>query len=350
MCYAEPTKKKTTNFVPKTFNSNTHAKDIKGEVGVIFVDKEQFKSAVRNSSMTSGRSYKYLTDDKGRMHIVCAQGCPFKMWVSYIKEKEGWQIKTLADEHNCVWTCKNKLVTVKYLEKLFGDRIRKNPNWKLSEMQDEFKRVLKVDICEAKCCRVRQKALLARSCEKNEGTLCQSEEVWGGGEILRSNRNNTMKISTIRLQELERASKGAAEKMKELNPAVWSKAYFGTHSCTDSTENNMSECFNSWILKERYMSIIDMFVEIHDKLMARIHEKRDDMVNKDCIIVPIIKKMPNYAIKESVGYKVLWDGRENYTVKNTTCSCRVWEVTEVPCTHAVSAIQHSRKKSSRLCG
>lgn len=138
--------------------------------------------------------------------------------------------------------------------------------------------------------------------------------------------------------------------MKGLDSATWSKAYFSTHSMTDSTDNNMSECFNSWILKERYMSIIDMFVEIHDKLMARIHEKRDDMVNKDCIIVPIIKKMPNYAIKESVGYKVLWDGRENYTVKNTTCSCRVWEVTEVPCTHAVSAIQHSRKKSSRLCG
>ncbi|KAK1369151.1 hypothetical protein POM88_035243 [Heracleum sosnowskyi] len=44
----------------------------------------------------------------------------------------------------------------------YGDRIRRNPNWKLVEMQDEFKRVLKVDVCEARCSRVRQKKLCKR--------------------------------------------------------------------------------------------------------------------------------------------------------------------------------------------
>ncbi|WOG99572.1 hypothetical protein DCAR_0518925 [Daucus carota subsp. sativus] len=120
------------------------------------------------------------------------------MWASYIKEIESWQIRTLLDEHNCVWTYKNKLVTVKYLVELFGDRIRKNPNWKLGEMQEEFKRVLKVDVCEAKCCRVRQQAL--------SGVELVMKEHYAklrkfAGEILRSNKNNTVKISTTRLQE-----------------------------------------------------------------------------------------------------------------------------------------------------
>lgn len=50
---------------------------------------------------------------------------------------------------------------------------------------------------------------------------------------------------------------------------------------------------------------------------------------------------------------VLWDGRQNFQVKwrgigycvnleDGTCSCRVWELTGIPCLHAVSAIQHMR--------
>ncbi|KAK1394395.1 hypothetical protein POM88_013451 [Heracleum sosnowskyi] len=42
---------------------------------------------------------------------------------------------------------------------MYGDRTTKNPNWKLGEMQEEYKRVLKVNICEVKYCMVRQKAL-----------------------------------------------------------------------------------------------------------------------------------------------------------------------------------------------
>lgn len=67
-----------------------------------------------------------------------------------------------------------------------------------------------------------------------------------------------------------------------------------------------------------------------------------------------IKKMLDLAVKESVGYKVLRDGKENYTVKgkgssfcvslkNRSCSCRIWELTGVPCSHAVTTIQESRQ-------
>lgn len=138
------------------------------------------------------------------------------------------------------------------------------------------------------------------------------------------------------MKQMEKVSKGAWEKMKELDLGAWSKSYFKTHSMVDSTENNMSQCFNNWILKTRYMPLIDMLVEIHDMLMTRLHEKRDSMSNMDCIIVPKMKKMLVEAVKDSAGLRVLWDGRDNYVVKgnetscaislkNRTCSCRVWD-------------------------
>ncbi|XP_074335869.1 uncharacterized protein LOC141673036 [Apium graveolens] len=151
------------------------------------------------------------------------------------------------------------------------------------------------------------------------------------------------------MKALEKASKGAFEKMSDLEPGMWSKAFFKTHSLTDSTENNISECFNSWILKARYMPIIDMFIEIHDMLMTRVHQKRDRMSRQDIVIVPKAKQILDEAIKESCGLTILWDGRETYVVKGRgtscsvnlqrrSCSCRVWDLLGIPCCQGVTVI------------
>lgn len=156
------------------------------------------------------------------------------------------------------------------------------------------------------------------------------------------------------MRELEKVSKRAADKMRELDPKVWSKAHFATHSKCDSTDNNISECFNSWILKSRYMPLLEMLTEIHDMLMERLHRKRDAMRSIDCVVLPRIRKQLDQSVFESCEWRVLWDGRENFQVKwrgigfcvnleERTCSCRVWELTGIPCSHAICAIQKMRK-------
>ncbi|XP_063940571.1 uncharacterized protein LOC135146729 [Daucus carota subsp. sativus] len=423
------------------------------------------------------------------------------MWFSYLKENKCWQLKTVNDEHNCIYQYRNKLVTVKYLADLYGPRIRRNPSWKLKEMQEEFRTTLKVEVGEAKCCRVRQRALsqVEEEMKKHYAWVRNF-----GGEILRRNKDNTVKICTTRVNEgdaphfqrfyvcydklkkgwkagcrpiigldgcflksvcggqllsavgsdgndsmfpfamvvvesesydswswflllliedldlgdgtgytlisdqqkgldkavreflplvehrfcarhlssnlskkhpgeavkvafwractsthpaqfkvamkdLEKHSKRAAQKMNELDPKVWSQAYFATHSKCASTDNNISECFNAWILKTRYMPLTDMLTEIHDMLMERIHKKRDAMRDVDCVLVPKAR-----SVLESSECSVLWDGQDNFQVKwrgvgfcvnlkESTCSCRVWELTGIPCSHSVCAIQKIRE-------
>lgn len=58
-----------------------------------------------------------------------------------------------------------------------------------------------MDVCEAKCCRVRQKALFAVE-ERMKEHYANLRRF--GGEILRSNKNNTVKIKTTRLQDYKR--------------------------------------------------------------------------------------------------------------------------------------------------
>ncbi|KAK1375572.1 hypothetical protein POM88_031765 [Heracleum sosnowskyi] len=102
------------------------------------------------------------------------------------------------------------------------------------------------------------------------------------------------------------------------------------------------------------MPLIDMLLEIHDMIMTRLHQNRDIMARRNFVIVPRIKKILDEAIKESVGYKVLWDGRDTYVVKghggsvsvnlkDRTCVCRVWDLTGVPCCHVVTAIQEGEE-------
>lgn len=57
---------------------------------------------------------------------------------------------------------------------------------------------------------------------------------------------------TRAMKDLQKLSKSAYEQMSKLSSKVWTKAHFSTHSKADNVENNMSECFNSWIIHERY--------------------------------------------------------------------------------------------------
>ncbi|KAK1401206.1 hypothetical protein POM88_000811 [Heracleum sosnowskyi] len=229
--------------------------------------------------METGRPYKYLTDDKERIQVACAKGCPFKMWASYIKEL---------------------LISDLDLQLGFEKTLISNQQKGL----DKAIRELLLDVEHRFCTRH-----LASNLTKVYPSSAVTDAFWAAST---ATHPQAFKAA---MRELERVSKGAAEKMKQLNPAAWSKAHFSTHSMTDNTENNMSECFNSWILKTRYMPLIDMLTEIHDMLMTRLHHKRDWMAQRDCVIVPVVKKNLDIAVKDSVGFTVLWDERENYVVK-----------------------------------
>ncbi|KAK1375312.1 hypothetical protein POM88_031505 [Heracleum sosnowskyi] len=88
IAYAEPKAKKKKVRVNEVFKICTAAKDIKWVPCLIFGDKNQVKAAVRSYSIDTGRPLRYSVNDLQRIQVVCAKGCPFKTWLSYLKEKE----------------------------------------------------------------------------------------------------------------------------------------------------------------------------------------------------------------------------------------------------------------------
>ncbi|KAK1388405.1 hypothetical protein POM88_016583 [Heracleum sosnowskyi] len=108
--YVEPSNFAKKKRVNEPFNPCTARKGIRWKCGLIFGSKEEFKSVVREFFIATGRPLKNCVDDQQRIQLI-------------------------------------------YMEK----KIRRNPNWKLAEMKDEFMRVLNVEVCDA-LSRVRKRA------------------------------------------------------------------------------------------------------------------------------------------------------------------------------------------------
>jgi hypothetical protein len=51
------------------------------------------------------------------------------------------------------------------------------------------------------------------------------------------------------MEELKRISPDAYDYLAKIDPSMWARAWFSTFPKCDLIVNNISECFNAWILK-----------------------------------------------------------------------------------------------------
>ncbi|XP_076921987.1 uncharacterized protein LOC143583616 [Bidens hawaiensis] len=151
----------------------------------------------------------------------------------------------------------------------------------------------------------------------------------------------------------------------ERDPNTWSRACFEVDRACESVENGISESFNSVILSARRKPIITMLEEIRMFLMERNYNMSKKSQKWDGKIRPAIrKKIKDWSKNSSFVAIVLlilqlsWivipsgDSGDNafevrnvyeaYTVDldNRECSCKLWQISGLPCLHSVSAIYY----------
>lgn len=151
------------------------------------------------------------------------------------------------------------------------------------------------------------------------------------------------------MSEIRKESQPAHAALLKHPPRIWSRAYFRTESKCDVVTNNMSECFNSWILEARYKPLLTMLEDIKTQVMGRIHSKRDEMLKKEGNLCPRILKKLNKAVELTRYCDHEWDGEHGFEVSdkngkykvdllNKTCSCGVWQLSGIPCHHGATGI------------
>lgn len=147
----------------------------------------------------------------------------------------------------------------------------------------------------------------------------------------------------------EETPDGATDMLKTA-PEHWSRAFFKLGSNCDSVDNNMCESFNNSIMDSRFLPVISMNEIIRRKVMVRIQENRTKAEKWQGTICPNVFKKLKLNIERSGQCHVLWNGQDGFEVKEKdkmrftvnldqmTCSCRYWQLSGLPCCHAISAI------------
>ncbi|KAG8502025.1 hypothetical protein CXB51_000227 [Gossypium anomalum] len=137
---------------------------------------------------------------------------------------------------------------------------------------------------------------------------------------------------------------------KEKNPTHWSRSHFLIRSHSDMLVNNLSKSFNKMILEARGKPILTMMETIRTKIMLLIVKKKEEAEKWKGMLCPKIKKKVDLNIKDSLRcvpshasgdkYQVEFGPGSQHVVDfvENSCSCRNWDLTGIPCMHALAVI------------
>ncbi|OIT05778.1 hypothetical protein A4A49_52173, partial [Nicotiana attenuata] len=113
-----------------------HFKEL--ELGMTFKDIVEARRAVNFYALVNKKGLKLLKTDTSRASYKCAEGYPFRQYISNDKKCPTIRIKTLKDEHTCDPCLKNARADQNTLAQFFKRKVQYNPKYKLQDMKAEL--------------------------------------------------------------------------------------------------------------------------------------------------------------------------------------------------------------------
>ncbi|XP_023763965.1 uncharacterized protein LOC111912463 [Lactuca sativa] len=156
------------------------------------------------------------------------------------------------------------------------------------------------------------------------------------------------------MEEIRVENPDAYQYLMDKDPSTWSRVFFQTNVGCDAVENGISECFNSLIFDLRRKPIVTLLESIRVIVMDRMSKMRVEAENWDDDICPTIRKKLEHTKELERFWRVIPCGGSLFEVKHgadifmvdeigKTCSCRTWQLSGLPCPHAIAAIFYINK-------
>ncbi|XP_074296575.1 uncharacterized protein LOC141626881 [Silene latifolia] len=154
------------------------------------------------------------------------------------------------------------------------------------------------------------------------------------------------------LEGIKSLSEPAYAYLKGIPPKHWSRHAFTTQSKSSMLLNNLCETFNAVIKDARDKPILTHMEWMRRYVMKRSYEKISGVEKYGERLMPYVDKYLEKVGKETryciispskAGYEVEYKG-DTCTVKldKNACSCYLWDLTGIPCTHAMACIMKQR--------
>ncbi|KAL4289626.1 hypothetical protein GQ457_14G018530 [Hibiscus cannabinus] len=156
------------------------------------------------------------------------------------------------------------------------------------------------------------------------------------------------------MDELKAKNSDAHKWLSEKPTKAWSRSHFSTLSKCDMLLNNLCECFNKYILDARDKPILTIVLNIRCKLMNRFYVKRIVADKFSGPLCPRIQKKLDKNKEISGRYWPQPSTLRKFQIicpinqfivdlDEKSCSCRKWDLSGIPCAHAISAIWFNKE-------
>ena len=150
---------------------------------------------------------------------------------------------------------------------------------------------------------------------------------------------------------MEKAKPATTAYLRNWHKKLWTRSQFSTNSKVDYVTNNLAESFNNWIKQYKSMNLDDIMDKIRQLIMIKWNQRRKVTKKLKGLILPHIIKRLNERSRElelevieyseHVGEVTALGGtgfRFVVNLQDRTCSCRQWQVSGIPCKHAIAFI------------
>ncbi|KAL6494833.1 hypothetical protein OROGR_031633 [Orobanche gracilis] len=160
------------------------------------------------------------------------------------------------------------------------------------------------------------------------------------------------------MEKIKALSEQGYKHLMDREPTRWCKAFFPVDCTCDSVDNNICESFNFWIIEAIYNPLISRLEAIRQQVMARMRDKREYMRKRLVAGFKFGHKVLATlcdSITNSRECTAMWNGDSQFKIGGSrggtivdlnawTCTCRVWQLTGIPCCHVTSDIALMREE------
>ncbi|KAH9718054.1 SWIM-type domain-containing protein [Citrus sinensis] len=386
-------------------------------LGDVFRDVNHFRQVLHEVMIRKEFNISIKYSEPRRYFATCKEaGCPWFVKGARLNDRNGFWLRGYQKKHECKLTKKSVKVTSTWVAEIMKGHVAIDANVMISLLKNDMQEKFRLKIEKLTMYRVREKAsiivygdhskgyeklfqffvafpaqrnaflngcrpfieidgchlkgkyggvlLVAVASDANKGivplALCVCEientETWTWfldylHSYLDDGRQQKVVTSMIMRRQWH------ISKRKKLQGYTWSMHTYDRNCKVERTDNNASECFNSWILPYRDRPALSMLEEIRCRLMKRFTKKRNEGNTWQKTIAPRIYKELDQTFKKGEKMIVQPSGDLNFQVmdksyyparrfivklKDRTCDCGYWEIAGLPCCHAMAAIGYAR--------
>ncbi|KAF3958479.1 hypothetical protein CMV_016631 [Castanea mollissima] len=265
-------------------------------VGQRFNSVHEFRESLRKYAIAHQFAFRYKKNDSHRVTVKCkAEGCP---WRIHASRQKGLR-ESIAD----IFTGSYHAYCLRYLTEQFIRDLK-------GQFSHEVKRLMIEDFYAAAY------APTPESFQRS--------------------------IESIKSISLE-----AYNWIVQSEPLNWANSYFHGARYNHMT-SNFGELFYSWASDAHELPITQMVDVIRGKIMELIYTRRADSIQWLTRLTPSMEeklkkenhKVPPLQVLLSAGstFEVRGDTIEMVDIDHWDCSCKGWQLTGLPCCHAIAVL------------